>query len=202
MHRFTEEQINYIAANIGGDMDWLSNDELTRFFNRRFGTQLSTSQIKSVINNRKLKGGRNGRFKPGHVPHNKGKPKYWQGGEATQFKAGHMPQNYRPIGSERVTADGYLEIKVSDPKTWRGKHIVLWEDAFGPVPDGHVVLFADGDKANVSLENLLLISRRELAVLNAHGLVSADANLTKAGIAVADIRLKMAERKRMAKKAM
>ena len=37
------------------------------------------------------------------------------GCERTWFKKGHIPANYRPVGSERVNADGYIEVKVADP---------------------------------------------------------------------------------------
>ena len=45
--------------------------------------------------------------------------------------------------------------------------MLLWEQRHGrPVPDGHLVLFADGDRRNFDPANLLLVSRAELAVMN------------------------------------
>ena len=38
----------------------------------------------------------------------------------------------------------------------------LWKVAFGPVPDGHVVSFIDGNPLNVVEDNLTLLSREEL----------------------------------------
>lgn len=66
-------------------------------------------------------------------------------------------------------------------------------------PKGHVVIFADGNQQNVTIENLLLVSRRELAVMNKRGLIANSAELTKAGVMVADIYLKIGERKRKRK---
>ena len=134
-------------------------------------------------------------FRPGYVPHNKGKKKWWTGGEETQFKTGQMPWNYKPVGSERVV-DGYTEVKIADPKTWKSKHVLIWEAANGPVPKDHVVIFGDRNKQNMSLDNLLLVSRREMAVMNKKGLISTDADLTKAGIKVAGIVMRIRNIKR------
>ena len=86
------------------------------------------------------------RFKKGYVPANKGKhdPKY--GYEPTQFKKGHRPKNAKPIGTESLRSDGYVWVKVSEPRTWREKHRIIWEEANGQIPKGHVVLFADGNR--------------------------------------------------------
>ncbi len=137
-------------------------------------------------------------FKKGMTPWNKGK-KGTGGWKSTQFKNDNRPKNYKPVGTEQTNTDGYVEIKAADPRTWRAKHVILWEAAHGPVPKGHVVIFADGNQQNVTLENLLLISRRELAVMNKRGLIANSAELTKAGVMVADIYLKIGERKRKRK---
>ena len=111
-----------------------------------------------------------------------------------------MPWNYKPVGTERVNADGYVEVKIADPKTWKGKHLIVWEKAHGPVPKGHVIIFADENQMNVTLKNLLMVSRRELAVMNHLGLISTNRDLTKVGKSIADIKLLIAERKRAIKK--
>ena len=59
-----------------------------------------------------------------------------------------------------------------------------------------MVIFADRNQQNVTLENLLLVSRGELAVMNKRGLISGDSELTKTGVVIADIYLKIGERKR------
>lgn len=112
------------------------------------------------------------RYKKGNVPANKGvrRPGYAPGrmGE-TQFRPGHKPQTWKPIGSERV-CDGYLQRKVTDtgypPRDWQPVHRLLWEEAYGPLPRGYTVSFIDGDRANVTLANLCLMSRQDLAKRN------------------------------------
>jgi hypothetical protein len=88
----------------------------------------------------------------------------------TQFKAGRKPQTWKPIGSTRISKDGYLQRKVSDtgypPRDWVGVHVLTWEKAHGPVPPGHIVAFKDRKKDNTVLENLELLSRRELMLRN------------------------------------
>ena len=79
-------------------------------------------------------------------------------------------ERYKPIGTERVTIDGYLERKMNDDmplqKRWRAVHIVLWEQANGPLPGGHALVFRDGNKRNISLDNLELVTRADLMCRN------------------------------------
>jgi len=115
-----------------------------------------------------IEAGRRYRFPKGHVPLNKGlrRPGWFSGRmRETQFKKGQFPFNRDPdfyvLGALRVNADGYIDMRVSfDPgaKGWRALHRILWEDAHGPVPPGHIVSFKDGDRLNVELRNLKLIS--------------------------------------------
>ena len=190
MHKYTEEQKAFIKAYVSGR----SRKGLTDLFNGYFGLCLGCNQITAFIKNNKLKTGNDGRFKPGHVPANKGK--HIGGWEPTQFEKGHRPWNYKPVGTERVNGEGYIDVKIADPKKWKTKHMIVWEGVNGSVPKGHVVIFADGNKRNFDIGNLVLVSRKELVVMNKHGLIQDDADLTKTGIAIADIHLKMGERKR------
>lgn len=111
--------------------------------------------------------GESSRFQKGHTTWNKGMKGLQAGGRAkeTQFKKGSKPHTWLPIGSERVSQDGYLQRKVSDtgypPRDWVGVHILLWQEHNGQVPAGHCVCFVDGNKQHVALDNLELITRAE-----------------------------------------
>ena len=91
------------------------------------------------------------------------------GGVETQFKKGHRGgkalEKYQPIGTERLSKDGYLERKVNDDmplqRRWRAVHILLWESVNGVLPKNHCLIFRDGNKANITLDNLELITRAE-----------------------------------------
>jgi hypothetical protein len=110
------------------------------------------------------------RFQKGIVPWNKGTKGVHSGGKATQFKPGQKPNNWLPVGSHRLSKEGYLQRKVTDtgypPRDWVGVHIIIWTEVNGPVPKGHALKFKDGNKENVALGNLELISRRALMALN------------------------------------
>ena len=72
-----------------------------------------------------------------------------------------------PIGSERVTKDGYLQRKVTDtgytPKDWVAVSHIEWEKHSGrKVPKGHAVIFRDSNNRNFAPANLELISRADL----------------------------------------
>jgi len=88
----------------------------------------------------------------------------------TQFRKGQHPHNWRRIGSTRISKDGYLQRKVTDtgypPSDWVGEHILIWRTARGDVPIGHAVVFKDGDRTHIALDNLEMISRRELMARN------------------------------------
>lgn len=113
-----------------------------------------------------------GMFKKGHKTFNKGKKQTeYMSAEAiertkaTRFKKGLIPHNAKPVGSERIDSDGYVMIK--PPRgIFRAKHVVIWEEVHGKIPKGYAVVFKDGDKRNVTLDNLEMVSRQELLKRN------------------------------------
>lgn len=144
---------------------------------RTLGLKKSEAFLASTASGRIATGssvGADGRFKKGSVPFNKGlrRPPGWAPGRmaTSQFKKGrpaHEARNYVPIGTERVSKDGYLERKVTDDPTlaptrrWVGVHRLVWEEANGPIPPGHAIAFHDGNNRNLELANLELISNAE-----------------------------------------
>lgn len=192
---FTPEQIEFFKEHVFDR----GNQELTEIINNHFGLNLSCAQIKYFKKNHKLTSGLTGRLPKGHKPFNKGR-KGVDGWEPTQFKKGHRPHRYKPIGSERINGDGYVDIKIQDgmaQKNWKGKHILILEEHHGrPLPPGHAVIFGDGNRRNFDPDNLILVSRKQLLVMNMKKLIQGDADLTRTGIIVADIISKISERKR------
>ncbi len=108
--------------------------------------------------------GKGTRFTKGHITWNKGKKTKSRDG-GTRFKKGQMPHNWHPIGHEGLTGDGYLRRKMTDTGCTRRDyvhvHILLWTEHNGAVPKGHCVIFKDGNKANIAIENLDCISRAD-----------------------------------------
>lgn len=111
------------------------------------------------------------RFKKGHVPANKGVKGWQAGGRSleTQFKKGYRGgkalEKYQPIGAERLTKDGYLQRKVNDDMPlqarWQMVHHLVWRAAGRDLPPGYCLVFINGDKTDIRLENLQAISRSE-----------------------------------------
>lgn len=107
-------------------------------------------------------------FPKGHQPLNKGRKQieYMSAAQiektkATRFKKGNIPKNHKPVGYERVTRDGYIEIKTAEPNVFEIKHRLVWIEHNGKIPPGYNVQFKDGNRQNVCIENLYLISRSE-----------------------------------------
>lgn len=185
MHTYPDEVKKFIEENVKG----ITSIELTRLLNDRFGTDYGPNHIRAYMKNHKLTNGLNTCFKKGNEPFNKGlKGQCAPGCEKSWFKKGQMPSNHKPIGSERIDSkDGYILIKTAEPRTWRHKHRVIWEQHNGPVPRNHVVIFLDGDKKNLDINNLGLISRSELKIMNQRGLIYDNAEATKTGVMIAKV---------------
>lgn len=205
MRRIPEEIRQYVREHAAG----VYNKDLADQVNKKFGTNFNAVSmgsfknrlgVKSGIDATFMKGVRRSpatEFKKGHVPINKGtKGMFPNAGGATRFKKGHVPQNFRPVGSERCNVDGYWEVKVADPKTWKPKHVIVWEAANGPVPEGHCVIFLDGDKNHISLDNLALISRATNARRNQIGLHGNSSELGKIAVATAELLTLVGKRRR------
>lgn len=171
------------------------NKEITEMFNKKFGTNKTEGAISGVRQRNGIKTGFNGAFPKGSIPWNKGKKGY-MGANKTSFKKGERPPTWVPIGTERVTVDGYPEIKVKEgagQENWRGKHIVIWEKENGPLPKGHVIIFGDKDKTNLDINNLICVSRKQLLGLNRHDLIQDDAELTRTAVNIVDLSYKISE---------
>lgn len=190
--QYTEEHLNYLRELCD---EGFFNDEITKKFNEKFGTNKTERAIKSIRGKYGITTSARNYFKKGHTPWNKGKRGY-MGPNKTSFKKGEIPPNYLPVGSERVTVDGYLEVKVKDPNVWKGKHVLIWEEHNGPVPEGHCIIFGDGNKENLDINNLICVSRGQLLKLNQHGLIKNDADLTRTGVIIVDLQSKINERKK------
>ena len=114
------------------------------------------------------------RFAPGHTPWIKGRKGVLQSPE-TAFKPGHRPHNQAQVGSLRLFG-GYLQIKTSETGysrwDWLSDHLYVWKLAHGPVPDGFMVVFRDGQRRNepdqITLDLLECIGRRENMLRNTY----------------------------------
>lgn len=202
MHKYSRKEDEFLINNVKG----ITLKELTKRFNAEFKTDVKESSIA----NRKMRLGlrsgiTGGQFKKGHVPANKGKKgcmslEQYQKCKATMFKKGHVPANHKSIGSERIDKrDGTVLIKVQDGKlqrNWMPKGRYVYEQAYGKIPKGYKVIFADGDNRNFDLNNLVLVSNAEELIMNRNSLLKKDNELTKVGVAIAKLLDKVNKRKK------
>lgn len=148
-----------------------------------------------------------GRFLPGLVPWNAGsKGQGLTGANRGRFKKGQVPPNRKPLWSERVDDEGYTWMKVPEedpytgfPTRYKLKHVWIYEQEHGPVPKGYVVIFKDQNKKNIDPENLLAITRADLARLNQAGYKEAPDELKPSILALCRLKTEIgvARRKSM-----
>ena len=77
----------------------------------------------------------------------------------------HGPQSTHPTGRGYTTKKGYHRLDIWDPATKSSRHVfahvLVWEEANGPVPAGFVVHHVNGDKQDNRLANLCLVGALE-----------------------------------------
>lgn len=161
----------------------------------QFSVQYTPEQIKQYYARNGLNSGLTGYFKKGHCPYRPKPGVHAQGCEKTWFKPGQTPHNIKPIGYERTTRDGYIEVKIKMRKSRPGsndnfapKHRIIWEREHGPLPPGYVIVFKDGNRQNLDPDNLAAVTKQERLDMNRHDLFSSDPQATETGILLARLR--------------
>ena len=187
VHKWRDEEKEYLRKIAFGK----SYKEITELVNNKFGYDLKVSQVKGVLIRNKIKTGRTGQYEKGHEPWIKGK-KGVVGPNSGSFKKGDVPAESKEIGSERKRK-GYVQVKVGQPKEWKFKHRMLWEQHHGEIPEGYNLVFADGNKENITIENLLLVSKRELLELNKSNFIQSEPEFTKTALSYVKLKQRVAD---------
>jgi len=203
--KWPESVAEFLRNNAAGR----STYELADMINEKFGPGTMTrAQVRTYMKARKIKNGLSEqfRFKKGQISNNKGKkledfmsPEGIEKSKKTRFKKGDKPHNKCEIGEERINTDGYIIVKIKNEgiqrERWAFKHRLIWEEKRGPIPEGKMVEFADGNKLNLDINNLILADRREHLELNRLNnfkprdnakITKAQLNLIKLQIAIKD----------------
>ena len=196
----SDKEISFMTENLKGT----HNKDLADMVNARFGRSLTTEQIRTFKNNHGLNSGLTGRFEKGHVPANKGKtwdeimksPESRARARANTFRKGHVPHTYLPVGSEVVKSDGYLWRKIAEPNRWRQVHRLLWEELNGPVPEGMKLIFLNGDRTDIRIDNLKLVSNEANLEMTRKGLRFRNPTLTEAGAEIANLNVAISKARR------
>lgn len=199
---FSAEEKEYLKTIYKGRLC----KEVAEMINQKFKTNHTAREVEGYKNRNHLRSGIDSTFKKGNIPNNKGKK--WSGflteeqqekARRTCYKKGNIPKQHRAVGSERINTAGYIEVKVAEPRTWRKKHNIVYEEAYGKIPKGMKVIFADGNKLNINLDNLLLVTDSELLQMNKNKLIKEDGDLTKSGLVLTKLMNKIYEKKRRSK---
>ena len=155
----TDEQIEYLKTIVKGR----KVKEIAELLNKKFNENFSTNHISYI------------------------KLKYnIRSGPIGTFEKGHVPLRYRPIGHERIK-NGHVYVKVAEPSEYVSKQRYLYEKAYGKIPEGYIVIFADRNRRNFDLNNLMLVSKSEFLIMNDNHLYYQEPELTKSGVLVAKI---------------
>lgn len=188
MKKYTDDIIDFLREIAPGR----NYKEIVEIFNKKYDLEMTTEKLSSLLGRKKIKTGTTGCFRKGFIPWNKG-VKGYIGANKTSFKKGNKPANWKPVGSERIDSNEYTLIKVAEPNKWVFKHRLIYEQKYGEISKGSVIIFADGNKNNLSIDNLLCVTKEELKVLNRCRLISSVPELTKTGLNVAKLKIKLAE---------
>ena len=181
-HKWTDEEKEYLASIVKGS----TYKEITKQMNDKFEYNFSEEQIKGMMYRNKLTTGTGGYFKKGSTPWNKGLKGY-MGANKTSFKKGTIPPNQVPIGTESITKGGYIKVKVGEPNKWKLKQRYIYEQHYGEIPKDCNVIFADKNIRNFDINNLILVSKAEMLILNNNKLIFEDKELTKVGVNIAKV---------------
>lgn len=181
--KWTNEMIEWLKVHYEDD----SYNRLAIKLNETFNVKVTGSSIEHKINRLGLK-------------KSKESIKYCVVPNKFSFQKGHIPTTKKPIGYERIHPDGYTWVKVAEPDIFESKHRVIYKQHHGPIPKNHNVIFADGNKFNFDINNLILVNNAEFGILNLKKLrFKGNIDATKCGVTIAKImiarRLKCLEQK-------
>lgn len=183
-HNYTEEEVEWLKENVYG----VRHEELAKRFNERFGTNVNRYNIRNMLTRRGIKNGLNQsdltkEMKQFVFDNYKGisnqeladklNEKFGTNFNARKFmdfkwanglKSGYQ---YKPwmdwekehLG-ETLRKDGYTYIKIH--KTWYPKQRYVYEQHYGELKKGDVILFKDGDKENFDIDNLIKVNKNIL----------------------------------------
>lgn len=163
---FNEEETKYFIKIVKGH----TNKEVIKLFNEKYNRLLTNEQVNNQKRSLKLKSGVFHRWTKEDNP------------------------NYRPIGHEYITSDGYIQVKIAQPSTYKFKHHIIWEQANGKIPEDCYIMFLDGDRTNLSLDNLKLVKKNDLRTAISSNLTFKNKELTETGLLIAQLKNKEKEK--------
>ena len=162
---YTAEQVSFLKER-GADM---STKDLCVALNEKFGTSHSVQSVRTTAKKHGVQ-------------------------KTKQFRAESASKRGAELGASCVVG-GYEYIRNGRGRrdfyqNWQRKCRLVWEAEHGTIPDGHMVVFLNGDTLDCRIENLACVSKA-VAARMARGrgrkLWSKCAAVTKAGIKVCEL---------------
>lgn len=155
---YTQKQIDWICENVSN----FTYAELTKEFNRMFGTHVTQSAVTQMAQ-------KNGALRGDN----------------------RFAHNVKAVGEEVTKYGGvvYVKVKCKGPKTdmWRPKKDVVYQEYFGAISDGYTVIHLNKDKNDFSIENLYAVDNKVLATMNLNKWYGENREINLTGIKVIEI---------------
>jgi len=171
------EHIEYIRSIAKGRF----LEEIRQMFNEHFGLDLTVNQVRYIKKGNGITSGVHGAEK----------------GTAGRFQKGQITANHENVGTVKirnhVSGVRYHWIKVAEPNVWKMLHKYLWEKENGAVPESHVLYFVDGNTMNCTLDNIVMLPRKTLMILNHWKRMTNNAELNRCIIAEAELSTRLYE---------
>lgn len=151
---------------------------------KQMGLKKTCAYMASAFSGRRRPGQQSAtQFRKGNTPWNAGL-KGIHLSPSTEFRPGEVRgtalANLKPLGHRRITDEGYHQEKIREDgpphRRWAMVHVMVWQAENGPVPDGHIITFLNGDKNDLRLENLACIHRRDNMARNSRHAMPAEIN--------------------------
>lgn len=170
-HHFTEDQEMWLIDQYN---DYRFYDELADAFNLYFSTNRTSVAIREKCNKGLGLSGKPGR---------------------SSYK--YKDKEQLPIGTIRKSQTAtYIKVQETPPKTlgskinnrgyqepyWLPLQKKIYQDIYGPIKPGQMIVFLDGDSNNFELDNLYCIDRRISAILSKNKWWTYDKELTLTAI--------------------
>ena len=177
-YKWTDTELDYLRQIVKDRYIF----EIAELMSIKFNYEFRKSQIKSIMAKHKITNNMKNKIPKGIEPWNK------------NLKIGNSHiHNLKNVGDEYISSNGFTMMKLDNPTRWVQKHRYLYEQQFGEIPKDKVLIFLDGNKQNLNLDNLKCITRKQLIKMNQNGLFYDNAELTEAGSELANLMLKINE---------
>ena len=177
-YKWTDTELDYLRQIVKDRYIF----EIAELMSIKFNYEFRKSQIKSIMAKHKITNNMKHKVPKGTEPWNK------------NLKIGNSHiHNLKNTGDEYISSSGFTMMKLDNPIRWVQKHRYLYEQTFGEIPKDKVLIFLDGNKQNLNLDNLKCITRKQLIKMNQNGLFYDNAELTEAGSELASLMLKINE---------